>query len=380
MKYCKRAYEYLYLDNDKGDVYICPWMEPEVTKIGNLVDEDFEKIWHGEKAEYYRNLFREGCYKYCRPQGCPRLQNDDLPDIKDEDEYKELSRSIDRPTMINLAFDAVCNQHCESCRPEVFIPPKDYAQRMKKIIERITPYINTAKEISASGHGDPFASPYMMDLLSKLQPQNPDFKIMLETNGVFFDEEHWERIKHLGKYNLQVVLTSNSFNKFTYEHISLGGNYEKLMHNLKFIKTLKESGAINTYTSSFVIQDRNFREIPSFIDRSLNEFGFDNVVLKPVYQWGTMPEKTFWFKDVLNPKHPYHKEYLEIMQDPICKDKRVYNFGGDTEHPARDFYIECEETCTPKVSSGRKAAAHIISSFIPVKKWRKEVRNKIMNV
>lgn len=39
------------------------------------------------------------------------------------------------------------------------------------------------------------------------------------------------------------------------------------------------------------MQDRNFREIPSFIERSLNEFGFDDVVLKPVYQWGTMPEK-----------------------------------------------------------------------------------------
>lgn len=381
MKYCSRSYEYLYLDNDNGDVYICPWMEPGITKIGNILEEDIETIWHGEKAEYYRNLFREGCYKYCRPQACPRVQNNDLPKIDNEEKYIKLTKTAPRPKVINLAYDSVCNQHCETCRPSVFIPPKDYAEKMNKIRERITPYINTAEEISASGHGDPFASPYMMDLLSGLKPENSNFKILLETNGVFFDEEHWERIKHLGKYNLHVVLTSNSFDEFTYKHISLGGNYNKLMHNLEFIKTLRESGELKHYTSSFVVQDRNFREIPSFIERSLNEFGFDDVVLKPVYQWGTMPEKTFWFKDVLNPKHPYHAEYLEILQHPALKDSRVYNFGGDTVHPERDFYIDescsccSEEKLTVKT---RKIIAHVASSLIPVRKIRRKVRDKIM--
>lgn len=396
MKYCKRPYTYLYVDNDLGDVYICPWMEPRITKIGNLVEEDLDKIWRGEKAEYFRNLFREGCYKHCRMQGCPRLQNNDLPDIEDEKEYEELSKTPPGPTNINLAYDFVCNQHCETCRPKTFAPPPDYAERMRTIRERITPYINTAEQISASGHGDPFASPYMMDLLAGLRPENPDFKILLETNGVCFDEEHWERISHLGQYNLQIVLTSNSFDEFTYRHISAGGNYKKLMHNLRFIKTLRERGDINTYTSSFVIQDRNFREIPSFIERSLNEFGFDDVVLKPVYQWGTMPEKTFWFKDVLNPKHPYHPEYLEIMQNPICRDKRVYNFGGDTEHPARDFYIEGEVCVAAKEpdaddakatdeTSAQKRSPRIPASIkkripAPLKKIGKKAINKIKKI
>lgn len=381
MKYCSRAYEYLYLDNHNGDVYICPWMEPKKTCIGNILESSVEDVWNGKIAEQYREKFRKGCFENCRIQACPRLQNKDLPDIADENEYSEKSKTRPRPQVINLAYDSVCNQHCETCRDKVFTPPKDYKEKMEKIRERITPYINTAREITASGHGDPFASPYMMDLLSGLRPQNPDFSILLETNGVFFDEEHWDRIKHLGNYNLKVVLTSNSFDEFTYKHISRGGNYKKLIHNLEFIKTLREKNLINGYTSSFVIQDRNFREIPSFIERSLGEFGFDNVVLKPVYQWGTMPEEVFWFKDVLNPMHPYHKEYLEILEHPILKDKRVYNFGGDMMHPCREYpqknICVCEEP--RKVGSTKSALAHIATSIIPVKSVRKKLRDKILN-
>ena len=61
------------------------------------------------------------------------------------------------------------------------------------------------------------------------------------------------------------------------------------------------------------------------------------MVLKPVYQWGTMDEDVYWFKDVLNPMHPYHEEYLEILKHPALQDPRVYNFGGETSHEARPF-------------------------------------------
>lgn len=69
------------------------------------------------------------------------------------------------------------------------------------------------------------------------------------------------------------------------------------------------------------------------------------------------------------------------MQNPICHDKRVYNFGGDTEHPARDFYIDegCEcNTAKKEPCFCRKTVAHLVSSFIPSKKLRRKVRDKIL--
>lgn len=337
MKYCAKGFEYIYFDNYFGDVWICPWMDSAVGKIGNILEQDFDEIWFGEKAETFRNEFRENCFKNCRPQACPMLQNNDMPEIGDENEYKELTKTRDYPTDINLAYDFVCNQHCETCRPKPFIPPKGYAEQMEKIRQKITPVLERANKISMSGHGDPFASPYFMDLLANMHPKNDKLELLIETNGVFFDEEHWKKIEHLKKHNIQVVITINSYDEFTYKHISRGGNFKKLMDNLKFVKSLRDKEYINKLTLTLVIQDRNFREIPSFINKSLNEIGSDGVLLRPVYQWGTMPEEVFWFKDVLNPKHPYHPEYLEILQCTELKDKRVYNFGGDTEHPCVDY-------------------------------------------
>ena len=345
MKYCKYAYNYLYFDTYKGDVMLCPWMDPKCGVIGNIFENDIDTLWNSEAAQKLRDAHTQNCFKYCRPQGCPRLQNNDFYEITDEEEYKKLAQNHEYPTTINLAYDFICNQYCETCRPSVFIPPNGYAQKMDAIKEKIAPYLDKAEMITASGHGDPFASPYMMELLENLRPKNKDITIQLETNGVFCDKEHWKKIEHLKENNLKIIVTVNSYNKFTYNHVSRGGNYEKLMKNLDFISELRKKEFIKNLVVSTVIQDRTFRELPYFISHTLDTYCVDLVVLRPVYQWGTMSEKKFWFKDVLNPLHPYHQEYLEILQDPILKDKRVYNFGGNTVHPARDFEIVSNKCC-----------------------------------
>ena len=336
MKFCNRFYEYLYIDDNEGGIYLCPWMEPGNSSIGNLMSDDIEEAYNSDRANYLRSTMDGQSFIHCRREACPHLQNCDLDEITAE-EYQQRKRARYYPTTINMAYDFVCNQSCETCRKTVYVPYENYAEQMKTIQAKLAPYLDRAKKITASGHGDPFASKYMMEVLENLRPSNPDLSILLETNGVFFDEAHWERIKHLGSVNLSIVVTTNSFVEFTYKHISRGGDFRKVMRNLSYMSELRKSGSIKELAHSFVIQDRNFREIPAFIKRSFSEFAFDSVVLKPVYQWGTMDEDVYWFKDVLNPCHPYHAEYLEIIQDPALKDPRVYNFAGNTLHPARPF-------------------------------------------
>lgn len=343
MKYCPRVYNYLYLDDTEGNIFLCPWMNPSQACIGNLLQSDIDTCYNSDIAKTLRESIKDQSFRFCRGEACPHLQNNDLEEISLE-EYESREKPVYSPTEINMAYDLVCNQHCETCRKEVYIPPKDYARKMEMIQHKIGPYLDRATDISASGHGDPFASKYMMSVLENLHPTTPDVHILLETNGVFFDEDHWDRIKHLKECNLDIVVTTNSFDRFTYEHISRGGNYEKMLHNLSFISTLRSKGYLKVLAHSFVIQDRNFREIPSFIERSFKDYSFDSVVLKPVYQWGTMDDDVYWFKDVLNPMHPYHEEYLEILKHPALHDPRVYNFGGETAHESRPFPTNCQDT------------------------------------
>ncbi len=329
--YCNMMFDYAYLDHFDGKVYICPWMDPARGSIGNILTQDFYDIWHSEKAEKIRDTARDGSYSYCRMVACPHLQNRDLPDKEMDPEHPW--RVHDTPGEVNLAFDFICNISCPTCRCEIFKPNKDYAQKVEKILEKIIPVASKARKISASGHGDPFASPYMMKVLENLKPERDDFEILLETNGIFLDEAHWDRISHLGNYNLDIVVTTNSYHEPIYNQISRGGNLEKLKKNQLFLKKLREENKVKHTTNAIVVQEKNYWEIPEFIDKSLNVYGFDNVVLRPVYNWGNLTEEEYWFKDVLNPCHPYHEEYKKIINMPIVKDNpRVYNFGGETMH------------------------------------------------
>ena len=336
MKYCPRFYEYLYVDNNEGGIGICPWISREERFVGNILTEDVVTAYNSEAAAHIRATMDDQSFAYCRPEACPYLQRNDLEEITPE-EYENRKKKQYYPTEINLAYDFVCNQSCETCRKTVFVPPDNYAYQMETIREKLTPVLDSARIMSASGHGDPFASKYMMRVLENLRPTNPKLHILLETNGVFFDEEHWERIKHLAAYRLEIIITTNSFNEFTYKHISRGGNYEKLMKNLEFVSQLRRDNYVKVLNNSIVVQDRNFRELPDFIKRSFEDYTFDCIVVKPVYKWAPMDDDVYWFKDVLNPLHPYHNEYLEIMKNPILRDSRVYNMGGDAVHAARPY-------------------------------------------
>ena len=80
MKYCHRPFDFLYLDHFNGDAYLCPWMEPNKSCIGNILNESIDEVWNGERAEYFRAQIKKGDYSICRKVACPHLQNDDLPD------------------------------------------------------------------------------------------------------------------------------------------------------------------------------------------------------------------------------------------------------------------------------------------------------------
>lgn len=312
---------------------LCPWMRNPEGTAGNIFENSLEEIWTNDRSRKIRDTILDGSFCLCRKDACPHLQNHDLKDYTPE-QIARIAAKATRPTHFNLAYDYVCNQFCETCRPQKFKIGSGYPRLMDIFHKRITPLINDAKYISANGHGDPFASPYTLKLLA--EARNPE-QVLLETNGVFFDPPHWEKVKHFAEASLSVIITINSFNEWNYRHISRGGNYARMIKNLDFVTGLRREGKIKRLAMTLVIQDRNFREMPEFAKRCLEQYACDQVLLRPVYQWGTMPEDVFWFKDVLNPMHPYHGEYLEILEDPFLKDPRIYNFAGKTMHPARSF-------------------------------------------
>ena len=332
MKFCNRPFRHVHLDPG-GDVRVCSWTDE---CVGNILEENLQDIWHGDKVEKIRASILDGSYRYCRAISCPYLENDSLPNIEGgalEDEIQV----AEVPESYNVACDFTCNHSCPSCRNEVFCGDSVYKQNLKIEIEKLIPYLNKAKYIVTCGNGDIFSSPVMMGMLERIHPENENCIIQFETNAALLDEEHWNKISHLGEYYLIITATPNSFDDVTFKYLNGGHDtLKKVVNNLNFVKGLKHKGIVNEIEISMVMQDRNFWELPQFVKRCIDEFEADKVTIKPLYKWFNLSADDYWHKDILNPLHPYHKEYLQMIEDPYLKDNdKVYFWGAKNLHPAQ---------------------------------------------
>lgn len=65
--------------------------------------------------------------------------------------------------------------------------------------------------------------------------------------------------------------------------------------------------------------------------------------MKPLYNWFKMEPQTYWFKNILNPLHPYHKEYLKILSDDCWNDPKVFDWGCHNIREAIPHPLEQEK-------------------------------------
>lgn len=330
MKFCARPWIHWYLvDAEIGEVWPCGWMDSRFN-LGNILTQEIDEILQSEELKKLRESILDGSFRYCDCHKCNLIANDKLPDLSEE-EINEIT-SIKYPHEFNIAYDETCNHACSSCRHEFFKGTKEYYEKVEYINQKMLPYYNKATRISINGRGDIFACEHLLTMLEKLKPEREDFKLVIETNGALFDEAHWNRIAHLSKYHIRVIVTINSFHDSTYRYLNGYSNHvDKVLDNLKFMRSLRDNGKINDFEISAIAQESNFREIPEYVERCLNEFGADSVRIRGIMNF-IMDEDEFWFKDVFNPAHPFYKEAIDILHHPIMQDKRVWYWEGDYEH------------------------------------------------
>lgn len=345
-KICDRALNWIQIIDYYGTVRICGWINDNV--IGSLACQSMKEIYHSKEANALRERLMNQDYSLCNIDSCPYLAMDGI-----ENHLIELDKVPEYPEELYLAYENVCNYHCMSCDVhDVMVQNKgkDLESGYDKIEAELKKALPYAKRIGASGCGELFVSKRILKLLSEWQPQAPaeEVSALLETNGALFDEEHWKQIENLGKYHLTVVVTVMSFDESAYQLLS-GTKLpiSQIENNLRFIKKLREQGVVNDFQIATVVQERNFRMIPEFTRRSIEEFGADYVRLRPYEPWGSQEPEIEWFMDVRNPSHPYYGEYQEMKKDEIFKHPKVHDWSGglDTVHIKtfpykRSFYKE----------------------------------------
>lgn len=326
-KICKRALNWIQIIDYKGTIRLCSWMYDN--NIGSLSSQNIKEIYHSEKANKLREKLISGDYSSCNIDACPYLAMDEM-DIH----MVEIDKIPEYPEELYLAFENVCNYSCTSCYIHNLMLKnrtnnlEDGYNQIEKQIKGLLPHL---KKISANGLGELFCSKRILKILSEWKPLAPadEISVILETNGSLFDEAHWNQIKNLGQYNLSVAITIMSFDESTYQYLS-GTKLPilQLENNLRFVKSLREKGIINYLELATVVQERNFRTLPEFTKRCIQEFGADSVRLRPYEPWGSQEPEIEWFMDIRNPKHPYYAEYREVMNHEIFKHPKVADWSG----------------------------------------------------
>ena len=323
MKVCKELLTGTQVVNYDGIVRLCCHLYHDV---GKLSENTLDEIWNGEETKYVFGKLAAGDYSLCYAESCPYLTSGKTPPLVEIDDIPP------HPTHLNLSYEFTCNYRCSVC----FINDVHDTEKAKHelIMDRVEKNLESAlprlKYLAANGAGELFVSKRTMRLLSSWKPVSPpeEVSVFLATNGSLFDEQHWKQIENLGQYNVRVTVTVMSFDEHTYQVLS-GVKYpiSRVENSLRFIKSLREKGLVNRFEIATVVQERNFRTLPTFVKRCIEEFGVDGIRLRPYARILNVPFEEDWFTNVRIKQHPYHKEYLEILKDPILKHPKVMDWG-----------------------------------------------------
>ena len=299
--------------------------------------------WNSKEAIDIRDSILDGSYKYCDSNQCPFLHElETLSDtrnthplyLKDKlDPHlqsvikKHKNREKFSPAVVQFSMDRSCNLKCPSCRLTVEIADSIKIKKVKQDIQEIEDdYGNEVTSLYITGSGDPFISVAFRDFLRNFDKKKwPNLKsIHLHTNATRWDKKMWNSMKAIHPYVKSCEISIDAGTKETYEtKTRIGGDWDMLIDNLKFISTIKTLKSVKT---SFVVQQSNYKEMKIFYDLMLDIFGKKaNVFFGKITNWGTFSDEEYKKHQIWSSEHPEHEEFLKEVNRTLPAEQNFNN-------------------------------------------------------
>lgn len=312
-----------------GKVFLCckAWLD---LPIGNIFKSPFSEIWNSQTAKNIRKSIFDGSFKFCDKSKCPRIVSGLVEKEVNNKEFldiiKEKKISLDRgPQLISLNYDNSCNLHCKSCRNKVKVLNKEKQEKIIRFQDSLikSELFKNAARLVVTGSGDPFASAVYMDLFTKKiqKSEHPGLKITLRTNGILLTPGNWKRIKNVHYAIDKISISIDAATEKTYQVLRRGGNFNKLLNNLGFLKKLKKKNNIKVELN-FVVQKSNYREMPGFV-KLAKKFDCDEVAFTKIINRGTYNSEDYNGAAVHETDNPEFLELKKILMSPILEDPIV---------------------------------------------------------
>lgn len=305
------------------------WLKPEYF----LLPED-SGGWNAAAAQKLRQSILDGSYSFCRTDVCP------FPAADSQDTHHQLDRETPLteeqwnlvrggvtklpfgPTSLAVTVDARCNLACPSCRSEPIVTARaPELSAFRRIEEQIHQARQSLQILKLAGDGEVFFSPWLKSLIQRIQPELfPHFReIHILSNGLLFDSEMYESLLPGSRYIQRVNISIDAGNESTYRKVR-GGNWSRLLQNLKWIGEQRQKGLFQVFQINFTVQRNNFESMPDFVQLGI-EVGATHIKFTPLLPFQRM-KLDYRLHAVHLPSHPLHQKLFEIWSR-LPTDSRI---------------------------------------------------------
>jgi len=239
------------------------------------------------------------------------------------------------PEKIYLDITEDCNLCCPMCRSEVRTDGKTMPMELfKRLVDETSPF---CKSYALFIWGEPLI---LGDFRERVQyvhaNKRPDCNIEISTNGMLLTGD---MIRFLRRYEVRVIVSFDGANKFTFEKIRAGANFERVCQNAKALNQAYGNAPLDiapaTYTA---VQKDNRSELNEIVEK-VNQLGFRRVgfglVTAPAEYAPCLDERLC--RELQVAYHSAEQNELFVELYPMRVGEYVY--WGDNYVSSEDFIV-----------------------------------------
>ena len=323
-------------------------------------------IWNGSAIQEIRRSILDGDFTYCSRHYCSDILSGTLPkknEIVDTrlrdiiDNHKVVSDGA--PLTLSLAHDPSCNLACPSCRTSVYSVKNEQREALDRFSERILlPLMEDAPvSLILSADGDPFGSKHYRNLMRNLDPvRHSKVRLTLLTNGLLLTEREWDELTNIHAMVAAVSVSIDAAEADAYEYLRRPGKWSVLTPNLDNLSRLRRESKVPYVSLNFVVQQKNYRQMPAFVEMT-RAWGFDRALFLKLVNIGSFTSDQLRENDVCNPLHPEYEDFLAVLRDPIMRWREAELFNVKP-------YLEIAETAGRIAASARESGRGVFAKII----------------
>ena len=306
---CNFPYRTLVVDWH-GNCFICACEAWLPITVGNIMDFDnLIDIWNTPTSKVLQQDVDQKLFTNCAVDRCGITNTDNVYDYY----------------YVSINIDESCNLRCPSCRTEARMlqdgPEFDKKLAMVNHLVKLLENFDYPCHIVMSGNGDPLASHIMRPLVQNYTPlSNHTFRLF--TNGLLLKKQL--PASRLTEHITQFFISIDAGSAEVYERVRLGGNFNLLLENFNYLRTLSNSLGAEVLLK-FVLQKDNWHDMYNFVNLC-HQYEFNGVINR-LEDWGTW--SNFSEQDVIgNENHPDHVDAITMLADVYAQHHKTIQFNS----------------------------------------------------